>query len=224
MAFILGRIKSKMIDPERALPGRDEAMPVPGRHDVLGHPIAPPFPDNLEQAVFGMGCFWGRRAPLLGGGRRMDHGCRLRRRLHAEPHERAGVLRQHRAHGGGAGRVRPGEDELRGVATDLLGGPRPDPGHAAGQRRGHAISLRGLLRERRPARGRGGVAGAIPRAPRRRRTRRDHDRACAGGPVLLRRGLPPAVPRARTRTATAASVARASPARWASRQPATSPD
>ncbi len=59
MAFILGRIKSKMIDPERALPGRDEAMPVPGRHDVLGNPIAPPFPDNLEQAVFGMGCFWG---------------------------------------------------------------------------------------------------------------------------------------------------------------------
>jgi peptide-methionine (S)-S-oxide reductase len=59
MSFLLGRIKSKMVDPERALPGRDRAMPVPARHDVLGNPIAPPFPENLEQAVFGMGCFWG---------------------------------------------------------------------------------------------------------------------------------------------------------------------
>jgi peptide-methionine (S)-S-oxide reductase len=34
-------------------------MPVPAAHDVLGNPIAPPFPDGLEQAVFGLGCFWG---------------------------------------------------------------------------------------------------------------------------------------------------------------------
>jgi peptide-methionine (S)-S-oxide reductase len=34
-------------------------MPVPARHEVLGTPIAPPFPDGLEQAIVGMGCFWG---------------------------------------------------------------------------------------------------------------------------------------------------------------------
>ena len=45
--------------PEQALPGRDNAMPVPASHFVNGHPIAPPFPQGLEQAVFGMGCFWG---------------------------------------------------------------------------------------------------------------------------------------------------------------------
>jgi len=48
-----------MVAPEVALPGRDEAMTVPDRHEVLGTPLTPPFPEGLEQAVFGLGCFWG---------------------------------------------------------------------------------------------------------------------------------------------------------------------
>ena len=48
-----------MVSAAEALPGRDETMPVPGAHFVLGNPIAPPFPEGLEQAVVGMGCFWG---------------------------------------------------------------------------------------------------------------------------------------------------------------------
>jgi peptide-methionine (S)-S-oxide reductase len=51
--------KTQMVDPERALPGRDAPMPVPARHEVLGTPIAPPFPEGLERIVVGMGCFWG---------------------------------------------------------------------------------------------------------------------------------------------------------------------
>jgi peptide-methionine (S)-S-oxide reductase len=58
MAFLF-REKTKMIDPERALPGREQAVAVPERHFVLGNPIAPPFPEGMERAVFGMGCFWG---------------------------------------------------------------------------------------------------------------------------------------------------------------------
>jgi peptide-methionine (S)-S-oxide reductase len=49
----------RQVSPEEALPGRDERMPMPERHEVLGTPLEPPFPEGLEQAVFGMGCFWG---------------------------------------------------------------------------------------------------------------------------------------------------------------------
>jgi peptide-methionine (S)-S-oxide reductase len=48
-----------MPDPGEALPGRAEAMAVPERHDVNGHPLKAPFPQGMQQAMFGMGCFWG---------------------------------------------------------------------------------------------------------------------------------------------------------------------
>jgi peptide-methionine (S)-S-oxide reductase len=51
--------KSTLVDASEALPGREERMPVPARHDVLGTPLEPPFPAGLERAVFGLGCFWG---------------------------------------------------------------------------------------------------------------------------------------------------------------------
>lgn len=42
-----------------ALPGRSAAMPVPDGHFVTGHRLTPPFPQEMEMAMFGMGCFWG---------------------------------------------------------------------------------------------------------------------------------------------------------------------
>jgi peptide-methionine (S)-S-oxide reductase len=54
----LGR-NTKMVEPQRALPGRDRELPITNRHAVLGTPLKPPFPDGLERAVVGMGCFWG---------------------------------------------------------------------------------------------------------------------------------------------------------------------
>lgn len=56
--FGLGK-KASLPSPEQALPGRSEAMPVPERHFVNGHPLKAPFPTGMEQAVFGLGCFWG---------------------------------------------------------------------------------------------------------------------------------------------------------------------
>jgi len=55
----LFREKMKMIDPDRALPGRESAMAVPANHDVLGTPLTGPFPAGHKQLVVGMGCFWG---------------------------------------------------------------------------------------------------------------------------------------------------------------------
>src|SRR5512139_485510 len=52
-------LKLRMPTPDQALPGRIETMPVPETHFVNGHTLTPPFPDGLEQAIFGMGCFWG---------------------------------------------------------------------------------------------------------------------------------------------------------------------
>ncbi len=53
------RTKARMPSAEDALPGRDAEMPVPDVHVVLKTPLKPPFPDGLEQAAFGLGCFWG---------------------------------------------------------------------------------------------------------------------------------------------------------------------
>ncbi|MDC0835996.1 Peptide methionine sulfoxide reductase MsrA [Geitlerinema sp. FC II] len=45
--------------PQDALPGRDTPMPVPDKHFVLKTPLTPPYPDGMQLAMFGMGCFWG---------------------------------------------------------------------------------------------------------------------------------------------------------------------
>ena len=55
----LNRSKTRMPARDDALPGRDAPMQVAERHYVNGNPLAGPFPDGYEQALFGMGCFWG---------------------------------------------------------------------------------------------------------------------------------------------------------------------
>jgi peptide-methionine (S)-S-oxide reductase len=59
MTMFFTRHKTEMIGAADALPGREQALPVPDRHDVLGTPLRPPFPEGYQTAIFGMGCFWG---------------------------------------------------------------------------------------------------------------------------------------------------------------------
>ena len=51
--------KQALPTAEQALPGRDTAVAVPAHHAVNSHPLQPPLPAGLQQAVFAMGCFWG---------------------------------------------------------------------------------------------------------------------------------------------------------------------
>ena len=59
MLEFLHRHKLTPPAPEDALPGRSSRMAVPSAHEVLGTPLEPPFPDDTERAVFGVGGFWG---------------------------------------------------------------------------------------------------------------------------------------------------------------------
>jgi peptide-methionine (S)-S-oxide reductase len=61
MTMFLRRLldKATIVAPEDALPGRDVPLPVSDRHAVLGTPLKPPFPEGIEVAYFGLGCFWG---------------------------------------------------------------------------------------------------------------------------------------------------------------------
>jgi peptide-methionine (S)-S-oxide reductase len=58
MLFGFGK-KLSIPSPQEALPGRAEVMPVPSHHFVNGNPLKPPYPDGMQMAMFGMGCFWG---------------------------------------------------------------------------------------------------------------------------------------------------------------------
>ncbi len=57
--FLFNKAKTQLVAAEDALPGRDEPIRVPERHEVLGNPLTPPWPEGFQQIVVGMGCFWG---------------------------------------------------------------------------------------------------------------------------------------------------------------------
>ena len=56
---LFGRDKTAMVQPDSALPGRTQELAVPELHAVLGTPMKGPFPQTVQSAIFGMGCFWG---------------------------------------------------------------------------------------------------------------------------------------------------------------------
>ncbi len=185
-----------MPDAADALPGRDQRpFDVPDTHFVLGTPLEPPFPADTEQVIVGMGCFWGAEKDYWQAPGMYTTAVGYAAGYTPNPTYEE-VCSGRTGHNEVVLAVfRPGGDLLRGDAAAVLGGPRPDPGHAPGQRRGQPVPL-GYLRDY-----------ATRSAPRRRRRATVYaEQLGAAGygeitteildarGVLLRRGLPPAVP------------------------------
>ena len=187
--------KAEMVTPEDALPGRETPMQVPERHEVLGTPLQPPFPEGMEQLVVGMGCFWGAERVFW---------------------QADGVYTTAVGYAGGytpnptyeevcSGRTGhteavlvvfdPAVLSLDGVLRLFWEGHDPTQGQRQGNDVGHAVPLGGLLGERRAAGGCRVLARDVPGGAHARRLRRDHDGDRGSGAVLLRGAVPPAVPR-----------------------------
>ncbi len=127
--------KDQIPSASEALPGRAEKMPVAARHFVNGAPLEAPFPDGPAAGDVRNGVLLGRRAEVLGAGRRLQHGRRVRGRPDAQPDLPRGLLGPNRPRRGGASGLRSAPRQLRAALEGLLGEPRPDAGDAARKRR-----------------------------------------------------------------------------------------
>ena len=127
-----------------ALPGRPAPVPTAAKHFINGNPLKGPYPAGLEPRC---SAWAASGAPSASSGSLATH-LRDRGRLCGRPYAqsdlRGGLLRPDRPQRGRAGGLRPEEGPVREASQDVLGEPRPDPGHAPGQRRRHAVPLRHL--------------------------------------------------------------------------------
>ncbi len=181
--------------PAEALPGRPDPILMPGRHTVLGTPLAGPWPDGTQTAIFGLGCFWGDEKTFW---------------------QLPGVVTTAVGYAGGSTpnptyqevcSGRTGHAEVVLVAFDpaqityeqLLKHFWEDHDPTQGMRQGNDVGTqyRSIILTADDAQRAAAEASrdAYPGDAVSRRLRPDHDRDRPGRPVLLRRGLPPAVPR-----------------------------
>ena len=187
--------KSTLVEADRALPGRAERPFAVGQtHAVLGTPLFGPWPDGYEVVSFGLGCFWGaeRKFWQVPGVYSTSVGYQGGFTPNATYDE---VCSGRTGHTEAVQVVYdPAKVTLRGPAQGLLDDPRPDAGLPPGERRRHAVPLGRLLDHRRAARGLRGLQGHLPGRPRRYGFDPITTDDARWPRVLLRRGLPPAVP------------------------------
>ncbi len=193
--FSFARKKLDLPTPAEALPGRDVAMPAPAQHFVNGHPIAAPFPAGMQTGIFGLGCFWGAERKFW---------------------QMPGVYSTAVGYAGGvtpnptyeevcSGRTGHAEvvlvvfDPAAVGYADLLRNfwesHDPTQGMRQGNDVGTQVPLRDLRDDAGAASGGGGITRCVRGGAEAGRSRRDHHRDRRGAHLLLRRGLPSAVPR-----------------------------
>ena len=142
-----------------------------------------------------MGCFWGAERIFWRLPGVFATAVGLRRRLHPQPHLRGDLYRAHRPHRGRPRGLRPRADLLPPPARGVLHRARPHPGRRPGQRPRHPVPLGGLRDHRRAA-----ARGRLPRFEAFGKALADAGKRpiatelAPAGDVLLRRGVPPAVP------------------------------
>ena len=194
--MLFAKRKSQMVAAEDALPGRtDHAMTVPEEHFINHHPLTPPWPTGYQTAIFALGCFWGAE-----------------RKFWQTP----GVWTTAVGYAGGftpnptyeevcSGRTGHAEAVLVVFDPEQISYEQllkvfweeHDP--TQGMRQGNDVGTqyRSAIYYADEAQRRVAEASAAMFAGQaaRRRLRRDHDGDGAGRALLLRRAVPPAVPR-----------------------------
>ena len=207
--------------PDRALPGRSEAIPTASTPFRQSSPAArAPIPRAARQAVFGLGCFWGAEKAFW----KLD-GVYVTAVGYAGGNTPNPTYQEVCSGMTGHNEVvlvvyDPKKISLRDALQEVLRGARPDAGHAPGQRHRHPVPLRHLRRRRRPSgRSAEAVKAVYGKELDDARLRADHHRDRRPAALLLRRGLSPAVSRQEPATAIAGSAAPACPARSVSPPP-----
>ena len=205
--------KATLPAPEQALPGRSETLPVPERHFVNGHPLKAPFPAGMEQAVFGLGCFWGAERKFW-----QQEGVYSTAVGYA-----AGITPNPNYREVCSGMT--GHNEVVLVVFDptvvsyeqllkvFFESHNPTQGMQPGQRQRHPISLRHLCLLARAKAGGRASPRPLPDAAQPSRLRQNHHRNSGRAGVLLRRRIPPAVSGQKSLAATVVSAAPTSASR-----------
>ena len=191
---IFGFRKTQMVSAEDALPGRDTPMPVPERHAVLGTPLTPPYPEGSEIAEFALGCFWGEERTFWQVPGVITTAVGYEGGFTPNPaYEEVCTGRT-----GHAETVRvvfnPSQVSYQQLLKVFWESHDPTQGMRQGNDTGSQYRSVIFYTERGAAGGRGAVGDRVRQEAGGARLRPDHDRDRPGRRVLLRRGLPPAVP------------------------------